>query len=142
AVEKAMTRVGVEAPAATFPSKVEALKKKHESEVLRFLAARPTHTVFMAGFIRDNGLVSHLNRGTFYGCRDSQGSLEGVALIGHLTVVETESQAAVAAFAKVAQSYSSANLILGEKHKVQTFWHHFAESGRTPRIMHSELLME
>src|SRR5205085_355531 len=44
-----------------------------ESEVLSFLAVRPVHTVVMAGFIRDNGLASPLNRGTFYGCRDEEG---------------------------------------------------------------------
>ncbi len=57
------------------------LGDEQEREVLTFLAERPVHTVIMAGFIRDNGLVSPLNRGTFYGYRDHTGRLRGVALI-------------------------------------------------------------
>src|SRR6185436_20691196 len=60
-----------------------------EEEVLNFLSRRPIHTVAMVGFIHDNGLVSTLNRGTFYGCRNYEGNLEGVALIGHATLLET-----------------------------------------------------
>lgn len=142
AVEKAMTGIGFEAPVATFPVKVEALERKHEGEVLSFLSARPTHTVFMTGFIRDNGLVSHLNRGTFYGCRDSQGRLEGVALIGHFTFVETRSEDALAAFARLTQECPSAHMILGEQDKVETFWRYFAQTGRTPRRVCREVLLE
>lgn len=137
-----MTRVGLGATVATIPVRVEALEKRHESEVLRFLAARPTHTVFLAGFIRDNGLVSHLNRGTFYACRDFQGNLEGVALIGHFTFVETRSEDALAAFARLTQEYPSAHMILGEQDIVDTFWRYFAQTGRTPRRVDRELLLE
>jgi len=142
AVEREMTQIGLGAPVATFPVRVEALEKRHETEVLAFLAARPTHTVFMAGFIRDNGLVSHLNRGTFYACRDLQGRLEGVALIGHFTLVETRSEDALAAFARITQECPSAHMILGEQHNVETFWRYFAQTGRTPRRVGRELLLE
>jgi GNAT superfamily N-acetyltransferase len=142
AVERKMTQIGLAAPIATFPVKVEALERKHESEVLAFLAERPTHTVFMAGFIRDNGLVSHLNRGTFYACRDLEGRLEGVALIGHFTLIETRSEAALAAFARLTQDCPSAHMILGEQDKVETFWRYFAQTGRTPRRVCRELLLE
>lgn len=145
AVGKQMTRIALGARVATIPVKpvrVEALEKRHESEVLAFLAARPTHTVFLAGFIRDNGIVSHLNRGTFYACRDSQGSLEGVALIGHFTFVETRSEEALAAFARLTQECPSAHMILGEQDTVETFWRYFAQNGRTPRRVGRELLLE
>lgn len=53
---------------------VHPLTERHdEGEVLDFLAERPVHTVVMAGLIRDNGLESPFNRGTFYACRDSEG---------------------------------------------------------------------
>ncbi len=42
---------------------VGKLMASDRDEVLSFLAARAVHTVFMAGLIRDNGLVSPLNRG-------------------------------------------------------------------------------
>src|ERR1044072_3011144 len=60
---------------------VNTLTDEHADEVLEFLAARPLHSVVMVGFIRDHGLVSQLNRGTFYACRDSAGALAGGALI-------------------------------------------------------------
>jgi uncharacterized protein len=140
--EKAASSSRLEALDKRLPVRVEALESKHESEVLRFLAARPTHTVFMAGFIRDNGLVSHLNRGTFYACRDSQGNLEGVGLIGHFTLVETRSEDALAAFAKLTQECLSAHMILGEQDTVESFWRCFAQTGRTPRRVCRELLLE
>jgi tRNA modification GTPase len=70
-----------------------------EAETLDFLSQRPLHTVGLVGFIRDNGLVSERNRGTFYGCRNRQGKLEGVALIGHATLMETTTDRALQAFA-------------------------------------------
>ena len=39
---------------------VQPFTRGEESEVLSFLEANPLHTVFMAGFIRDNGIVSEL----------------------------------------------------------------------------------
>src|SRR3954468_21448206 len=78
---------------------VHPLTERHdEGEVLDFLAERPVHTVVMAGLIRDNGLESPFNRGTFYACRDSAGSLAGVALIGHATFVEARTDSALRAF--------------------------------------------
>jgi predicted GNAT family acetyltransferase len=121
---------------------IQTLSAEHEAEVLAFLASRPVHTVFMSGFIHDNGLVSDLNRGTFFGCRDWRGHLEGVALIGHVTLVETHTQAALAAFASLAQDCPSAHMILGEQEKVAAFWNHFAQAGRTPRRACRQLLFE
>lgn len=121
---------------------IQPLTAEHHAEVLAFLAARPVHTVFMAGFIRDNGMVSDLNRGTFYGCRDGKGRLEGVALIGHATIVEAHSEGALAAFARFAQHCPSAYMILGEQEKVERFWSYYARSGQTPRRACRELLFE
>ncbi|MBA3440320.1 MAG: GNAT family N-acetyltransferase, partial [Pyrinomonadaceae bacterium] len=112
-------------------------------EVLDFLAARPVHTVFMAGFIRDNGLESTLNRGSFYAYRDSEGQLEGVALIGHATLVEARSDAALAAFAQLARRGAKAHMIMGEEEKIKRFWGEYAqESEQQPRIVCRELLLE
>ena len=52
-------------PART--AKVSELTRRDEAEVVEFLSARPLHTVFMLGLIRDNGLLSPRNRGSFYG---------------------------------------------------------------------------
>ena len=129
---------GAPSPALT----VQALADGHKEEVLEFLAARPVHTVVMAGFIRDNGLVSPLNRGTFYACRDHQGQLVGVALIGHATLVETESEEALAAFARIARECPRTHVMMGEQEKIERFWGHYSEGGRAPRLVCRELLME
>src|SRR6266571_1755542 len=89
------------------------LDDRHTEEVLNFLGARPLHTFIMSSWIRDNGLASSFNRGTFYGCRSPQGRLEGVALIGHITLFETESDSALAAFARLTKNFQSAHAVLG-----------------------------
>lgn len=113
-----------------------------EAEVNAFLAERPVHTVFMASLIRDNGLVSPLNRGWFYAYRDNRQKLEGVALIGHATLIEARSERALEAFARVAQDCSLSHLVRGEQEKVEYFWSRYSETGRTPRLVCRELLLE
>jgi ribosomal protein S18 acetylase RimI-like enzyme len=96
----------------------------------------------MAGFIRTNGLVSSHNRGTFYACRDNDGHLLGVALIGHYILFETRSDAAIEAFARLAQDRRTAHMLLGEQDKVEIFWHYYAAGGQAPRLFCRELLFE
>ena len=113
-----------------------------ESEVLAFLAAHPLDTVVMAGLIRDNGLVSPLNRGTFYACRDEEGRLEGVALIGHVTMVKSSTEAALESFAQLAQDFRQAHVILGEQGEVRRFWNYYARAGQPMRLICRELMFE
>ena len=120
----------------------EALDASDLLEVLNFLSARPVHTVYLTGLIRDNGIISPLNRGTFYGYRNSRGRLEGVALIGHATVVEARSDEALSAFARLAQQNHSAHMILGEQEMIEGFWRYYSEGGRAPRLFCRELLFE
>lgn len=124
------------------PLSVHPLTAKDRDEVLAFLAARPLHTVVMAGHIRDNGLESPLNRGAFHAARDGGGRLEGVALIGHATLVEARSEAALAAFARLAQNSPRAHLMMGEQEKIERFWRYYANPGQRPRRVCRELLME
>src|SRR5258708_30289055 len=121
---------------------VGELNSADEAEVFEFLSSRTIHTVFMASLIRDNGLVSPHNRGSFYSCRDRQGRLEGVALLGHATVVEAHSENSLAAFARLARNCLNAHLILGEQKTINTFWRHYANSGQKPRLTCRELLFE
>lgn len=121
---------------------VAELNASHESEVMDFLARRPIHTVAMVGLIHDNGMVSSFNRGTFYGCRNVQGQLEGVALIGHATLMETTSDRAVEALAKIAQTCTTGHMIMGEKERINEFWDYYAEAGQDMRRACRELLFE
>jgi hypothetical protein len=121
---------------------VERLANSDAAEVLQFLAQRPIHTVTMMSLIHDNGIVSPFNRGTFYGCRDLNGQLEGVALVGHATLMETVSDRALAALAQVARECPNTHMIMGEKERVADFWSHYAEAGHRQRFTCREWLYE
>ena len=124
------------------PVRVERLANSDAAEVLQFLAQRPIHTVTMMSLIHDNGIVSPFNRGTFYGCRDLIGQLEGVALVGHATLMETVSDRALAALAQVARECPHTHMIMGEKERVADFWSHYSEAGRRQRLACREWLYE
>lgn len=129
-------------PAADVTVSVGKLTNEDRNEVLSFLTERPIHTVCMVGFIKDNGLESELNRGTFYGCRNSEGRLEGVALIGHTTLIEVRTERALKEFAPVAQVCSNTFLIMGEQERIEQFWNHYADEGQETRLICRELLFE
>jgi predicted GNAT family acetyltransferase len=121
---------------------VSQLAETETNEVLSFLSERPVHTVCMTGLIRDNGLNSEHNRGTFYGCRNSEGRLEGVALIGHATLIETRSRQALKEFALTAQIYPRTHMIMGEQDRIEEFWNSYADDGQQMRRACRELLFE
>jgi hypothetical protein len=96
----------------------------------------------MASFIRERGVISLAHRGAFYAYRNALGALEGVALVGHLILVETNSNLAMESFARVAQSCMTANTVLGEWSKVGEFLDCYSQGASTPRRFHRQLLME
>lgn len=119
---------------------LEKLTSAHSTEILNFLAERPLHTVIMAGFINDHGVVSELHRGIFYGYRNEQQQLEGVALIGHVTLFDARTDAALEAFAGLARSCPEVSLLTGEQEKLERFWDKFASDEREPRQLSREFL--
>jgi GNAT superfamily N-acetyltransferase len=121
---------------------IQPLTDAHKAEALSFLAARPLHTVMLVGFIRDNGMESPLNRGQFYAARDREGRMKGLALIGHATLIETESDEALAAFARIARSRKSSHMFMGEQEKVEGFLNSYAADGESPRLVCREMLYE
>jgi predicted GNAT family acetyltransferase len=137
-----MTSVPRDLLAAAGQLQVNLLGEEHLVEVLEFLSERPIHTVIMADFIRDNGMVSEHHRGAFYGCRTDGGRLEGVALIGHTTLLETRHARALAALAHQAQGYTSIHMIMGEQEKIVEFCSHYADQGQEMRLACRELLFE
>jgi uncharacterized protein len=145
------SHAAMRAPAVTAPNlrwfaagslTTDRLANEDTTEVLNFLGERPLRTVFMVSLIRDNGLVSPLNRGTFYGCRNSRGQLEGVALIGHATLIETCNETALQAFVRLAQGCVSAHVIMAEQEKVERFWASYAGGGQAAHRLCRELLLE
>jgi predicted GNAT family acetyltransferase len=129
-------------PGAVASLLAQPIKNEDKDEVFAFLAVRPLHTVYISGLIRDNGLESPLNRGKFYCCRNEEGQLEGVALIGHATLIEARTEAALQTFAAMAQTCKRAHMIMGESEKIQTFWNFYADGGQSPRLACRELLFE
>ena len=118
------------------------LTNEHELETLRFLAVRPIHTVFMASLISDNGVASPFNRGTFYGCCNREWLLEGVALIGHATIIETESEKCIEQFARFARTCPPTHLIRGERKKVESFWNYYSDGEHYARLICREFLLK
>src|SRR2546423_4739064 len=124
------------------PCAISELCRRDEAEVIEFLSARPVHTVFMMGLIRDNGLLSPRNRGSFYGSRSQSGQLEAVGLIGHATMIEAHTENSLVGFARVARNCQNAHLIRGEQESTDIFWRFYADGGREPRLISSEHLFE
>jgi predicted GNAT family acetyltransferase len=122
------------------PCNIGELCRSDEPEVIEFLSARPLHTVFMLGLIRDNGLLSPKNRGSFYGSRSPAGQLEAVALIGHATLVEAHTEHSLIGFARVARNCRNTHLIRGEQEAIKTFWTYYAGAGSNPRAVSTEHL--
>ncbi len=124
-------------------SRVCRLTVEDQKEVQAFLAVRPVHTVAMTSFINDNGMVSDLNRGEFYGSRDQDGNLEGVALIGHTTLVEARTDEALKALAFAARSANTPiHLIMSGGTAARTFWNYLDGFQNEPRMVCEELLFE
>lgn len=124
-------------------SRVSLLTEADRNEVLTFLAVRPVQTVVMSSFIVDNGVTSELNRGHFYAYRATNGTIEGVALIGHSTLVEARSDDALAALAYQARRASvPIHLIMSSGSDAQRF-HLYLTGGLTmPRLICTEALFE
>lgn len=122
---------------------VETLTENDRTEVLNFLKLRPVHTVIMTSFIRDNGIEGADNRGKFFGYRNSAGELEGVALIGHTTLIEARSEDALKAFAQKAQtSETPIKMMMSQGDAVERFWNYYAAQDQKPLHNFKELLFE
>jgi ribosomal protein S18 acetylase RimI-like enzyme len=121
----------------------QPLTNKEQAETVDYLSRRPQQTFLMSGWIHDNGMESTLNRGKFYGYRNVQGKLEGVALIGHVTLFETQAKAALAAFARLTESCPTSHTLVGEQEEIAQFLHFYNGSGRpAPRLVCRELMFE
>lgn len=121
----------------------ELLRESDRDEVLGFLTKRPVHTVVMTSFINDNGLEGPDNRGNYYGYRNAQGVLEGVALIGHTTLIEARSVSALKAFAITAKtSETPIHIMMSDGNTIESFWKDFAGENQDPRLTCTEMLFE
>ncbi len=119
------------------------LTQDNEAEVLTFLKVRPVHTVVMTSFIQDNGIEGKDNRGKYFGYRNQNGKLEGVALIGHTTLIESRSDESLAAFAIAARAWETPiHIMMSDGKTIEKFWNYFADFDQKPRLVCTELLFE
>lgn len=131
------------APLRVGATRAEPLGARSQAETQAFLSERPVHAVNLLSLLRDNGLVSPHNRGTFYGYRDERGRLEGVALIGHATLFEARTPRALRALARAAQRTGGLHMMLGEAEPVADFWAQYRAGAHQPmRRACRELLFE
>ena len=130
------------ANATATSSVVTPLSHGNEANVLSVLSTPSLTNVIMSGFIRDNGLVSPLNRGSFYACHNELKNLTGIALIGHTMLFEAFDEGAIQAFASLARTSSSNHLLMGEHNSVRQFWNNYAVSGESPRLIHPVLFLQ
>jgi uncharacterized protein len=129
-------------PRLEVDGRVETLANSTQNEVLQFLEERTLQLAYLTGLIRDNGLNSHLNRGTFYGYRNCLGQLEGVCLIGHAILMEAATDRALKAFAETAQRFKAAHMIMCEEDRFDKFWAFYNEGGQEMRRASRQLLFE
>lgn len=121
---------------------IQPLTAAHAAETLGFLATPSIDSIYMTGLIQDNGVESLFNRGTFYAARNQDGKLEGVALIGHATLIEARTEEALSAFARLASAHPHAHVIVGQQEKIESFWNYYGKAGQLPRQICRELLFE
>src|SRR6185503_10059951 len=124
------------------PVTTHLLKNSDAAEVLRFLQERALHNVVMSSFIRDNGIESELNRGMFYGSRDENNRLQGVALIGHASFIDARREIVIPEFARVAQNFPRIHMVLSELEIVEQFWRAYAPAGQPLRRRCREVLFQ
>jgi len=123
-------------------SRTVRLTEQDRTEMLAFLRVRPVHTLVMASFINDNGVESSLNRGVFFGYRGQNGQLEGVALIGHTTLVEARTDDALAGLAACAADPNTPiHLIMASGQDAERFWSYMGKTG-SARLTCTEALFE
>ena len=123
------------------PVKVESLTAEHEAEVMHSWASGPSTPSVCAGSSAATGWSAHIIAAPSTPAA-TNGELQGVALIGHFILFETRSDAAIEAFARLAQSLPNAHMLLGEQDKVEAFWHYYADGGQEARLSCREMLLE
>jgi predicted GNAT family acetyltransferase len=62
--------------------------------------------------------------------------------VGHATLFETKSDAALAAFARLVRNSDKVHVIMGEEARIEQFWRHFTKDGGVPHEVGREILLE
>src|SRR5687767_13178208 len=117
------------------------LANSEAEAVLQFLPKKPAHCAFLTGLIHEHGLVSPLNRGTFFASKNFLGELRGVALVGHATIIEPTNQESLKDLAEAASNCNSKHLVMCEERWAEQFWKYHGRD-RSIECERRELLLE
>lgn len=123
-------------------SGASVLTNDETEDVLQFLPKKPAHCAYLIGLIQEHGLVSPLNRGTFYASKDCLGELRGVALIGHATIIEATNKESLKDLANAASNCNNKHLVMCEERWAEQFWTHHGSRDRSKECERRELLLE
>lgn len=118
--------------------KVRKLIAGEAALAFEYLNQHPLENLTLIGFIRDHGLVSERNRGSFYGyfCDDR---LSGMALIGHHTLLSCDANAAQYFGHIAVQSYrQTVTNLMGSAEAVAAFRQCFNEMTAGRQILTEE----
>lgn len=107
---------------------------------MAFLEERPVENAVLAGQIQDNGLVHPRNRGAYFGYRDEDNILTGVALIGRNTLIEARTDDAITALANSARERGDIRIVFAPERQLAKFWRTFAAHRELPEVSHHDLL--
>ncbi|HKO62918.1 MAG TPA: GNAT family N-acetyltransferase [Pyrinomonadaceae bacterium] len=118
------------------------LSNEEAKVVLNFLPKKPAHSAYLAGLIEENGLVSPLNRGMFYASRNFLAEIQGVALVGHATIIEPTNKESLRELAEVAGNCDSTHLVMCEERWADEFWKHYRTINDAPKLENREFLLE
>jgi predicted GNAT family acetyltransferase len=118
------------------------LTNEDADAALTFLPKKPAHCAYLAGLIEENGLVSPLNRGAFYASRNFLGEIQGVALVGHATIIEPTNNESLRELAQAAGNWESTHLVMCEERWADEFWKHYRTTERSTTVESRELLLE
>jgi ribosomal protein S18 acetylase RimI-like enzyme len=109
-------------------------------DALTFLAGANVQSVILAGMLLDNGVDKELNRGTFYAYRGVRGEIEGIALIGHSTIIDSRSEIALREFARIARNTSvPMHLVLSSGEVSERFFDDYSYGRFMPRLTCTEI---
>lgn len=123
-------------------SSANPLNTGDQDDVLRFLQQRPVHWGFLTGLIQDNGISNPLNRGEFYAHRNGLGQIDGVALVGHATIIEASNEESLRALADAAKTCKATHLVICEERWANRLWEYYTTTGSAIRCERRELLFE
>ena len=110
--------------------------------VLQFLPKKPAHCAYLQGLIHEHGLVSPLNRGTFYASKNFLGELRGVALVGHATIIEPTNKESLKDLAEAASNCNFKHLVMCEERWAEQFWTYHGTRDQSKESERRELLLE